>query len=114
MLSHGIMKKTFFLRRPGLDDARVLESVRLEIRKYVKRERRKTLPEGFTLWTFGCRVGPTAEAAVACEVDAVVAAVETLAARGEPAVYVEILAAAGNRPPRAGGGVPPEPGAAES
>lgn len=114
MLSHGIMKKTFPLHRPGLDDARVLESVRLDLRKYVKRERRKTLPEGFTLWTFACRVGPTAETAVACEVDAVVATVEALAASGEPAVYVEILAAAGNRPQRLNGSTRSESAVAET
>jgi hypothetical protein len=36
------MKKTFQLHVPGKKDSRVLESIKLEITKYVKRERRNS------------------------------------------------------------------------
>ena len=40
------MKKTFPLTQPKLHPDRVLDAVKHEIRKYLKRERRKPLPEG--------------------------------------------------------------------
>jgi len=103
------MRKTFSLHQDGKDDARVLDAVRLDVRKYVKRERRKTPPAGFTLWQFHCRVGTAAETATVLEVDDVVGAIEIVAASGAPSVYVEILAEAGNRPPKPEPETPPLP-----
>ena len=40
------MRKTFPLRAEGKHPDRVLEAVKHEIRKYIKRERRRDLPEG--------------------------------------------------------------------
>ncbi len=94
------MRKTFPLRAPGQADARVLEAVKHDIRKYLKRERRKTLPEGFTAWEFDCKVGPTAESATSVAADDVVAALDPIASSGADSVYVEILARAGQRPAR--------------
>ena len=39
---------------------RVLDAVKHDVRKYVKRERGKTLPAGFDQWDFTCRVGVSA------------------------------------------------------
>ncbi len=51
------MKKNFPLKAPGKEDARVRDKIRHEINKYVRRERKKTVPEGFqihpTLYIFG-------------------------------------------------------------
>ena len=57
------MKKTFPFKVPGIADPRVIESIKNDARKYVKRERRKTLPEGFDLWDFNCKVGPDSASA---------------------------------------------------
>jgi hypothetical protein len=54
------MKKIFSLKSPPKADARVLEAVKNELRKYVQREQRKTPPEGFNRWEFACKVGPEA------------------------------------------------------
>ena len=53
------MKKTFPLTQPKLHPDRVLDAVKHEIRKYLKRERRKPLPEGVELLDFDCRFGLT-------------------------------------------------------
>jgi hypothetical protein len=59
------MKKTFQLKEPGKDDQRVLDAIKHEVRKYVKRERRKTLTTGVDFWDFDCKVGASpAEPAV--------------------------------------------------
>ncbi|RZL90883.1 MAG: hypothetical protein EOP82_14340, partial [Variovorax sp.] len=54
------MRKTFQLRPEGKNPDRVLEAVKHEIRKYIKRERRRELPEGVDFWDFDCKFG-TAE-----------------------------------------------------
>jgi hypothetical protein len=92
------MKKTFPLQAHGKDDARVRDKIRHEVNKYVRRERRKTLPEGFSWWMFACRVGPNAEQAAAKSLDDVGAAIDAVARTGASAVYVEITAAASHRP----------------
>ena len=51
------MKKTFLLQVEGKNPDRILEAVKHEVRKYVRREGRKTLPEGFDYWDFDCKVG---------------------------------------------------------
>lgn len=97
------MKKTFSLESPGHAPARVIESIKNDIRKYLKRERRKPLPEGVDFWDFDCRIGPGSEAAVVVHVNGIGGAIEGVAAAGSAVVYVEILAKAGHRSPRAGG-----------
>jgi len=92
------MKKTFPLQVPGRDDARVRDRIRHEVNKYVRRERRKPLPEGYTWWAFSCRVGPDAAQAAARELDAVAAAIDEVAQQGAAAVYLEILAVPSQRP----------------
>jgi len=94
------MKKTFPLHAPGKAAPRVVEGIKHDVRKYVKRERRKTLPEGFTQWDFNCRIGLTADTAEARAIDDVAAAIDAIAATDALAVYVEILAVAGHRTPR--------------
>jgi hypothetical protein len=57
------MKKTFKLHIEGKNNDRVLEAIKHEVRKYVKRERRKTLPKGVDYWAFDCKFGVTSEVA---------------------------------------------------
>ena len=70
------MKKTFQLHQPGKDDQRVVEAIKNDVRKYVKRERRKTLPTGVDFWDFDCRVGPDTTAAEARHLAEVAPAIE--------------------------------------
>jgi hypothetical protein len=91
------MKKTFPLHLAGKADERVLEAIRRDLRRYVNRERRKTLPEGFATWEFDCRVGAAPESAGSITVPGLNAAVDAVARSGAPAVYVEILARAAQR-----------------
>jgi hypothetical protein len=92
------MKKIFPLKAPGKADARVLELVKNDVRKYVKRERRKTLPESFTQWDFRCKVGPDRDHAADCELGNLSPAIDAVANAGSEQVYVEILAEPGKRP----------------
>lgn len=91
------MKKTFSLKAPGKDDARVRDKIRQEINKYVRRERKKDVPEGFDLWNLNCKVGASAAAAEALPLKEVGGAIEKVALAGATEVYIEIVAVAGHR-----------------
>ena len=93
------MKKVFQLKAPGLVDQRVVEAVKNDVRKYVKRERRKTLPEGFTQWNFNCKAGPVRDTAPVRELDDLSAAIDEVANAGGTEIYIEVLAEAGHRTP---------------
>jgi hypothetical protein len=94
------MKKTFPLHVSGKDDARVLEAIKGDIRKYLKRERRKKFPEGFDLWDFNCKLGSDAESAVVTTAAEIIPALDALVTPETTQVYVEILAFASNRQPK--------------
>lgn len=98
------MKKTFRLQEPGKEPRRVVERVREEVGKYVNREKRKQLPEGFDQWDFSCRVGIDQATAEPKELKQVPAAIDAVAATGAEEVFVEIVASARPRP-----APPPEP-----
>jgi hypothetical protein len=91
------MKKTFPLQAPGKDDARVRDKIRHEVNKYVRRERRKEVPEGFAQWEFQCRVGPSPEEAQPRELKEVAGAIDAVALTGVPAVFIEIIAVPAQR-----------------
>jgi hypothetical protein len=106
------MKKTFPLHAPGKADPRVVEAIKHDVRKYVKRERGKTLPEGFDLWEFACKVGATGPTATITPLNDVGAAIDAIVNAGGTEVYVEILAVAGHRIPRVAAPVGAAPDAA--
>lgn len=92
------MKKTFPLTAPGKDDARVRDKIRHELNKYVRRERQKKLPEGFTLWSFDCRIGRNAATAEARPLKEIGGAIDTFAEAGASEVYIEIVGRPDARP----------------
>ena len=51
------MKKTFKLSHEKISLPRLVESIKHEVKKYIKRERRRTLPEDADYWGFDCRFG---------------------------------------------------------
>lgn len=97
------MKKTFQLRVEGKHPDRVLEAVKHEIRKYVKRERRRALPEGVDYWDFDCKFGATESSAAAVHFASLIDHVDALFKEGGVAFYVEILAKHGVRKVRSEG-----------
>ncbi|HEY8993208.1 MAG TPA: DUF6172 family protein [Lacunisphaera sp.] len=91
------MKKTFPLQAAGKDDARVRDKIRHEVNKYVRRSRRKEVPEGFAQWEFVCKVGATAEAAASKQLKEVAGAIDAVAESGATSVYLEIDAVPSQR-----------------
>ena len=93
------MRKVFKLTDPKKHEDRVLEAVKHDIRKYVKRERKKDLPEKATMyWDFDCKVGATAENAEVVVFEELIKALDAVKATGATEIYVEILAKAVPKP----------------
>jgi Family of unknown function (DUF6172) len=97
----GAMKKTFQLTIEGKHPDRVLDATKHEIRQYIKRERNKALPEGVDFWDFDCRFGLSSDAAAVIHPEQLTERINEAAAGGASAFYVELLAKAGVRTPRA-------------
>ena len=91
------MRKTFQLAIEGKNRDRVLDAVKHEIRKYVKRERRRDVPAGADYWDFDCKFGATEEAAQPVHLNSIIALVDGIAREGGDKFYVEILAKPGHR-----------------
>ncbi|MGB6221116.1 DUF6172 family protein [Haloferula sp.] len=91
------MKKSFPLTDPKHQPERVVASIKNDVRKYVKRERRKELPEGVDFWDFACKVGKDEATPEACHLEEVVKAIDAVANSGGTSVYVEIIATPGVR-----------------
>jgi len=87
------MRKTFPLHLPDKTDSQVMTALQLTLNKYVKRERRKPLPEGARGWTLLCRLGTSQETAQPCEWPNVHSGIQAIARAEHPEVYVEIIAA---------------------
>jgi hypothetical protein len=108
------MKKTFQLHPEGKNPDRVLEAIKHEIRKYIKRERRRELPAGVDFLDFDCKFGTTAEAAETAHLSTLTTLMDGVAKEAGVQFYVEILGKPGHRtakPPTAAPGVE---GAAQS
>jgi hypothetical protein len=91
------MRKTFPLATPNLKPARVIDSIKHEVRKYLKRERRKELPEGTDYWDFDCKAGRDQESAASAHVAELNAAIDTAAQEQWEGIYLEIIVRPGNR-----------------
>jgi len=93
------MKKVFKLTDPKKHEDRVLEAVKNDIRKYVKREKKKDLPDKATMyWDFDCRVGETVSDAKVVVYEELIKELDVIKATGVSEVYVEVMAKAVNKP----------------
>ncbi len=91
------MKKNFPFDLPKHQPPRVVEAIKSEVRKYLKRERRKPLPEGVDFWDFDCKVGKGEMPPEVKHVEELIPAIDNAAAGGVPSVYIEIVAKPGHR-----------------
>jgi hypothetical protein len=94
------MKRTYTMSHPKIKVARLFEGVKADIRKYVKRERRKELPTGVDFWDFACKFGSVEEDAKPvhmAELDKCIDVAETEQAES---FYVEVIATEGRRTKR--------------
>jgi len=93
------MKKIFKLTDAKKHEDRVLEAVKNDIRKYVKREKKKDLPDKKLMyWDFDCKVGSSADDAKVVAYEELIKELDVVKATGVTEVYVEVLAKAVDKP----------------
>ncbi|MEA1954732.1 MAG: DUF6172 family protein [Campylobacterota bacterium] len=93
------MKKIFKFTDEKKHEDRVLEAIKNDIRKYVKREKKKDIPDKATMyWDFDCKIGVTSEDAKVVEYEALIKALDAVKATGATECYVEIMAKSVDKP----------------
>jgi hypothetical protein len=85
------MKKVFPLVSERHKPARLVEQIKGEVKKYLKRERNKSLPEDHDYWGFNCRSGQDADSAKICHEKEIGKSLDHALAEGWEVVYLEIL-----------------------
>ena len=92
------MKKIFPLQSETKKSERLVESIKSDIRKYMKRERAKKTPEGFHFWEFECRFGNTEASAKAIHPAELSLAIDGAHHETWSECYIEIIAKAAKKP----------------
>ncbi len=91
------MRQTFPFANPRHKPPQALAALKHRIRKYMKRERRKALPDGVDFWDFDCKVGADEAGAASVNVRDLIPGIDSIAQAGAEAIYIEILAKPGVR-----------------
>ena len=86
------MKKTFQFAHPKIKPERMVEAIKGEVTKYLRRERKKTLPDGIDFWDFDCKFGPDVQSAVVVHVAELPKRIDAASTEGLAECYIEILA----------------------
>ena len=86
------MKKTFVLTNPKIKTDRMLEAARRDIKKYIKREQNKPLPENVDYWDFDCKYGHNQDEAHVIHVSQINKSIEEAEKEELASFYLEIIA----------------------
>jgi len=95
------MKKTFQLSHPKINLARLIESIKFEAKKYIKRERNKKMPKDVDFWDFDCKYGDDEAQAQTIHLSAINKYIDQAEARQLSSFYLEILVKPGYRSKKA-------------
>ena len=91
------MRKTYPLHIEGRHPDRVLDALKHDLRRYLRRERRRALPEGADYWDFDCRFGTSQDTAQPEHPGSLMALIDAVARDGGTQCYVELLARSATR-----------------
>lgn len=91
------MKKTFTLTHPKIKYARLVDGVKHEVKKYVKRERNKKLPADVDYWDFDCKFGNTEAEAEVVHLTELNKHIDKATSENLTSFYIEIVVKEGFR-----------------
>lgn len=91
------MKKTFDLKVSNKTPERQADSIKHEVKKYLARERKKTIPDGFDTWKFDCRIGDNAKSASSIQMSEINPNISKLVTDEKESFYLEILVKPGHK-----------------
>ena len=91
------MKKMFQLQEKNKKPDRTLDSIKNEIRKYLKRERTKKLPEDAIYWEFDCKFGKDESSAEVLNANEIIKALDKTREETWQECYIEIISKPSNK-----------------
>ena len=91
------MKKTFKMTHPKIKGPRLVEAIKHEVKKYIKRERRKTLPPNVDYWDFDCRYGEDEASSEVIHLSEINKFISQAESKQLESFYLEILVKPGYR-----------------
>lgn len=91
------MKKIFEITHEKIKPARMVDSVKHDVKKYLRRERNKKLPKDADFWDFDVKFGLTQDEAETIRLSEINKSIDTAVESGATAFYVEIIAKSGIR-----------------
>lgn len=91
------MKKNFNLTAPNKTPERQTDSVKHEIKKYITREQRKSVPADVDFWDFDCKMGDDLQSASVIHVSEINKKIDALNLEKKEVFYLEVLAKPGHR-----------------
>lgn len=87
------MKKTFQLNVENKKRDRVIDSIKNEVRKYIKRERGKKLPKDTDFWQFNCKYAKNGDLVKTISFNDIIPSIDDAAQSNVDSFYLEIIAA---------------------
>ncbi len=85
------MKKTYKLEHPKIKVPRIVDSIKHDIKKYLKKERRNNLPAGTKYWSFDCKLGQSEETATAVPLLELTKTIDEMVENNAKTIYVEMM-----------------------
>ena len=91
------MQKTFKMTHSKIKVPRLVEAIKYEVKKYIRRERKKTLPPDVDYWDFDCRFGVDEASSDVIHLSAINKSISQAELNQLESFYLEILAKPGYR-----------------
>jgi hypothetical protein len=88
------LKKTFKLQESGKHPDRTMETIKHQLRKYLKREKKKKIQSTNSFWDFECRFGESEDNSKEVTFNDIIKLLDVARAEEWKECYVEILAVA--------------------
>jgi len=85
------LKKVFKINVENKKPDRQIDSIKNEIRKYIKREKKKPLPEDKNFCSFNCKFGQTQEVSKTIDFTDITKSIDEARANEWDSFYMEIL-----------------------
>ncbi|MEA3352445.1 MAG: DUF6172 family protein [Campylobacterota bacterium] len=94
------MKKRFALTASNKAPARVLESIKNEIRKYIKREKRKPLSDGADFWRLDCKFAQNDDEPKEIKYEDITKCINEASEQNCESIYIELISKAVKKAPK--------------
>ncbi len=94
------MNKTYKLIEEKRNKDRVVEAIKHEVRKYIKKEKNKSLPEGVDFWKLECKISKDSDELAFVEFQNLIKTIDILVLEEAEILNIEILSFEGIKKPK--------------